>query len=270
MSDSLHVPPPSERAFKRKLSAGFTLLELSIVLVIIGLLIGGIFVGQSLIKNAQLNAVIQESGRYQAATQAFKEQFRALPGDITNATVIWGSAGGTGSDLACGAIVSTTTATCNGDGDGVITVNGSTVFEELRYWQHLANAKMIEGSYAGTPQGTNSIPGYNIPTSKYTSAGWGVQTAPAGGAYYFTTDYGGGHILSIGIGGGYQVDQPALVPKDAWSIDKKIDDGKPGLGNVIAFSWPACTNAASNADVGTTYKLTDTNKDCGLLFLANF
>src|SRR5437660_1073388 len=98
---------------------GFTLLELSIVLVIIGLLIGGIFVGQSLIHNAQLNAVISEFNRYQTAVQSFKQQYNTLPGDMSNATSFWGSAGGTGSDATCAVVVSTTAATCNGNGDGM-------------------------------------------------------------------------------------------------------------------------------------------------------
>src|ERR1019366_3549131 len=115
---------------------GFTLLELSIVLVIIGLLIGGIFVGQSLIHTAQLNSVISEFNRYQTSVQNFKMQYQALPGDMTNATAIWGSAGGTGADATCQNTASTTAATCNGNGDGAISTSVVVMDEELRAWQH--------------------------------------------------------------------------------------------------------------------------------------
>ena len=156
--------PPSEPPFKRRLSAGFTLLELSIVLVIIGLLIGGIFVGQSLIHNAQLNAVITEFTRYQTAVQSFKQQYQALPGDMNNATSFWGVAGGTGSDTTCMNTVSTTAATCNGNGDEVIGTSVVTWDETFRAWQHLATAKMIEGFYAGNPV---PVTGGTIPASRY-------------------------------------------------------------------------------------------------------
>src|SRR5437763_7869808 len=117
---------------------GFTLLELSIVLVIIGLLIGGIFVGQSLIHTAQINAVISEFNRYQTAVQNFKQQYQALPGDMNNATSFWGSAGGTGADATCFNTLSNTAATCNGNGDGSIQTSVSLWDEVYRAWQHLA------------------------------------------------------------------------------------------------------------------------------------
>ena len=125
------------------------MLELSIVLVIIGLLIGGIFVGQSLIHNATLNAVITEFNRYQTAVQSFKQQYQALPGDMPNATSFWGSAGGTGSDATCMNTASTTAATCNGNGDGVIQTSAAGNDKILRFWQHLANAKMVGRFYSG-------------------------------------------------------------------------------------------------------------------------
>ena len=246
----------------------FTLLELSIVLVIIGLLIGGIFVGQSLIHTAQLNAVISEFNRYQTAVQNFKQQYMALPGDMTNATSFWGSAGGTGADATCMNTVSTTAATCNGNGDGLIDMSVATWDESARFWQHLANAKMIEGSYTGV-FGATHVTGVNVPASKYgNNTAWFVQYASIltpGGAAIFATDYGTGDVFSTAPDSAY-----TLTPKDAWSIDKKIDDGKPGLGNVILQNWPVCSNAASTNDLTAIYKLTTATASCGLIFLASF
>jgi prepilin-type N-terminal cleavage/methylation domain-containing protein len=251
---------------------GFTLLELSIVLVIIGLLIGGIFVGQSLIHTAQLNAVISEFNRYQTATQNFKQQYQALPGDMNNATSFWGSAGGTGSDATCQNTVSTTAATCNGNGDGVIGTSVVAQDEISRYWQHLANAKMIEGSYTGVGYGgAASVPGTNMPASRYGgNTGWLVLPSSVycgGGAVSFSTDCGKGHLLMIL---NPTVWQGGITPKDAWTIDKKIDDGKPGMGNVIAYNWPACTNAASMSDMTATYTLTTKTAICALFFVSSF
>src|SRR6478736_3210874 len=68
---------------------GFSLVELSIVLVILGLLTGGILAGQSLIRAAELRAVGTEYGRYATATQTFRDKYLALPGDFKDATRFW-------------------------------------------------------------------------------------------------------------------------------------------------------------------------------------
>ena len=68
--------------------SGFTLVELSIVLVIIGLIIGGILKGQELIGNAQIKNVASQAQSYQAATAAFRDKYGALPGDLVSANMI--------------------------------------------------------------------------------------------------------------------------------------------------------------------------------------
>ena len=256
------------------------MLELSIVLVIIGLLIGGVFVGQSLIHNAQLNTVITEFNRYQTATQAFKQQYQGLPGDMNNVTSFWGVAGGTGSDTTCSTTTSTTTATCNGNGDGMVYVQSGHWGEVYRFWQHLSNAKMIEGSYTGSTTGhaaNTPSPGLNAPQSKFgANVGWSIivsgQSLPSGGfeGGWFNADYGQGHTFIFGTSCANTTCGAAITPKDGWAIDKKIDDGKPGMGNVIATEYANCTNAASMNDLGTTYKLATTSPVCALVFLANF
>ena len=72
----------------------FSLVELSIVLVILGLLVGGILAGQSLIHAAELRAVSSEYQRYRTAIYAFRDKYLGLPGDITTATNFWGAADG--------------------------------------------------------------------------------------------------------------------------------------------------------------------------------
>ena len=66
--------------------AAFTLVELSIVIVIIGLLIGGILGGQSLIHASELKSVISDFQKYQSAITQFRTQYNAWPGDMPNAT----------------------------------------------------------------------------------------------------------------------------------------------------------------------------------------
>ncbi len=70
--------------------AGFSLLELSIVLVIIGLLASGVMVGQSLVRGAELRSVMNDHNKILSATNAFRLKYNALPGDMRNATAFWG------------------------------------------------------------------------------------------------------------------------------------------------------------------------------------
>ena len=267
MSNGLHVRSTVELSSTHRLRAAFTLLELSIVLVIMGLLIGGVFAGQSLVHNAQINAFLSESNRYQTAFQAFREQYQALPGDMTNATTVWGTAGGTGSDIACQNTVSVTSATCNGNGNGLISTSVVSQDEMVRAWQHLANAKIIEGSYIGVylPGGWQA--GINIPTSKYGSTtSWGVLESDAwptaGDVNWFAADYGGGNNLTTHFTGS------TISGKDAWSVDKKIDDARPAQGNVVAGFWSTCTTAGAKTDVSAAYRLSDGH--CNLTFLTSF
>lgn len=67
----------------RSKSSGFTLVELSIVLVIIGLLIGGILVGQSMIASATINAQVSQLQQFQVLVDQFKDRYKSLPGDTT-------------------------------------------------------------------------------------------------------------------------------------------------------------------------------------------
>jgi prepilin-type N-terminal cleavage/methylation domain-containing protein len=160
--------------------AGFSLIELSIVLVILGLLTGGILTGQNLIRAAELRSVTTEFQNYQTAVMTFRDKYFALPGDMPNATDFWGSAGGSGAlGDGCEAGANSGTATCNSDGNGIVTTRGTSADSEFNepfmFWQHLVNAGLIEGSYtgkAGAGGVGHHVIGENAPASKFGSAGW--------------------------------------------------------------------------------------------------
>lgn len=105
---------------------GFTLVELSIVLVIVGLLLGGILVGQDMIRSSQVRSVIADVEAYKSAAYMFQDKYGCIPGDCRNAEMYW-------------------TEATNGDGDGQL----DTWPERFGAWQQLALSGMIKGAYSG-------------------------------------------------------------------------------------------------------------------------
>ena len=254
---------------------GFTLVEMSIVLVIMGLLVGGILTGQNLVKAAELRAVSNEFNQWQSAVQLFKEKYSALPGDITNATSYWGRADNgtfTGQCAAPNTDLGTGTQTCNGDGDGRVSYNHSVqTYGIFRFWQHLANAGLIEGSYTGRKGGGDSWDttfGTNAPRSKLSNAGWIIMqytSYPGSCCGRYVIDYGNYYHVGGAATGTWPGGYP-FTPEMAWNVDMKIDDGKPGTGNVVIENWDFCTLAATNADTAAAYDLSNTAYVCRLIF----
>ncbi len=109
-----------------KSEAGFTLVEIAIVLVIIGLLIGGVLKGQELIKNAKIKKVMKQADELRVSVSSYQDRYKFLPGDDTQASTRW--------------------TVANGGGNGQI----NTTAETNLMFQHLAEAGFISGTYDGT------------------------------------------------------------------------------------------------------------------------
>lgn len=230
---------------------GFSLVELSIVLVILGLLTGGILAGQSLIHAAELRSVMQQHDKYSAAMYTFRDKYFALPGDVRNATAFWGDqATGVGA-CADAAIADGTPGTCNGNGDGNVTAGA----EGLRFWQHLALAGLIEGSYSGT--GATTSIGVNVPATKLNNGGYSFtySTFYLRNAFWVGKDSASSSFLAASL----------IPPEDAWNIDTKMDDGRPNIGKI--FGEPGTdTSGTINCSVGAplAYQLNETRVACRL------
>jgi prepilin-type N-terminal cleavage/methylation domain-containing protein len=257
----------------------FSLVELSIVLVILGLLVGGVLSGQSLIRAAELRAVSTEYSRYVTAVQSFRDKYFAIPGDMANATAFWGFAGGTGCTNSSGT-ATTSPGTCDGNGDGTLNVAGavSQTGEFAQLWRQLALAGLIEGSYsglAGSGGTQHCVIGTDCPRSKLSNTGWGaLSRGSTGDANFFTMEYGNGFILGA-ASTVYLPSSAVLKPEEAWNIDTKIDDGKPAQGKVVTLFWNNLCSAADDgssdlSDLVASYRLSDTAARCAFVFRQAF
>jgi prepilin-type N-terminal cleavage/methylation domain-containing protein len=232
----LNVTPTSKHAF--------SLVELSIVLVVLGLLVGGVLSGRSLIRASELRSVTTEYLSFHTAVRAFRDKYFFLPGDMTNATDFWGT-----DPAGCGSSAANLGVTCNGNGDGRITENPAA-------WEHLANSGLIAGSYrGGADHPCTSTPAYLsevCPSAKI-------------GNYWFL-----GRITAA-LGNGLIVGGSRMTPNEVWNIDTKADDGKPGVGKIYYYgSASNCTDSAVSYDPVANYLLTSDSKLCGVQFVNQY
>lgn len=223
--------PP--QALPRRLhSGGFTLMELSIVLVIIGLIVGSIVVGKELIRTSELNSILKDLDQYNAAVLTFKDKYGGLPGDMPNATTFWGAAWGSSTDnytTTCFNNSANTPVgsrlTCNGNGDGMISggiysgdgvtpcSNNTYIYafgcdkEQYAVWQHLANAGLDAGLYVPAQKGSVTLSfrpywvrgtGGNIPSSKSGSGDGFMLSYVCGVTDYIAWSTACGHFFFYG------------------------------------------------------------------------
>jgi prepilin-type N-terminal cleavage/methylation domain-containing protein len=229
-----------------KRNAAFSLVELSIVLVIIGLLVGGVLAGKSLIRSAELRSVTTEADKLMTAIGIFRNQYRYLPGDILNASNHW-------------------PGETNGNGNGIIEA-----FERALIWRHLYLGGYLPIPFTGIA-GT-IVPDVNFPGTKIKNTAFFLMyhiTGTLGGSSYLSL-YPAAHYMLVGRAVMASVNSSFLTPTDALYVDTKADDGKPGLGKWIASGTPAtpygsansCTLASSNTDYTSDYKLTQDTISC--------
>ena len=217
----------STSAFKNKKSteAGFTLVEIAIVLVIIGLLLGGILKGQEMITQAKIKNAINDFNGVTVAVTSYQDRYRALPGDDLNATTRW-----------------TVQAPASGNNDGIIAGKYNAVVasgaptsaqESNLFWQHLRIAGFVAGLTTGT--GSGSAP----PSA---SGGIiGVEAAVVG-----TSGLGFTSLI---------VCSSNLPDKVAIAVDTQADDANSATGQIRAqlqtAANPDTVAAAASAYVET-------------------
>lgn len=239
--------------------SGFTLIEISILLVIIGLIIGGILVGQDLIRAAEVRATVTQIEKYNAAANTFLGKYGALPGDLNDAVARQfgftprGSCPNWGGTLPCEG---------QGDGNGVIEGGAYPLFCSLgacqgigetgMFWVDLTtanglNLNLIEGGFRSTsPDGNGPFPPSGLiqgtvfdllfPSAKCGKGNY-VYVWSGGPSGTNTTNYFGISVFTLmHYGKGWVNTAPGMTVLQAYHIDKKMDDGLPQGGRVSAFS----------------------------------
>jgi len=207
---------------------GFTLVELAIVMVIIGLLIGGILKGQEMIANAQVSATVAQLKGVDAATSTFRDMYDALPGDITNPAV---------RIPGCGVAPCNIAGNGNSSLDGVGVAGVQAASEETRFWIHLNAADLL----TGVDGSANLVWGQGLPTAK---AGGGLTAGfDADGNIGALGNGRGGHYVAI-QGDPATATSAALTASEAARMDRKMDDGSANSGSFLAGGGANCGTAA--------------------------
>ncbi|MFZ4124754.1 MAG: type II secretion system protein [Rickettsiales bacterium] len=226
---------------------GFTLVELAIVLVIIGLIVGGVLVGQDLIKAATVRSTLSDIEKYNGAATTFRNKYAGLPGDLlsSNATQ-FGLLTGTGRDGTAG----------RGDGNGLIEGCAAAATaagcETALFWVDLSTAALIPQNLSTYDATATAVPnitsiatmsGY-FPTQKVRQ-GTFAYVYPVSGRNFFIlstiTTAGGAGAVTPGAG---------LTTGESRSIDEKLDDALPATGVVQAVSALATVDAGAAAGTG--------------------
>jgi prepilin-type N-terminal cleavage/methylation domain-containing protein len=130
--------------------AGFTLIELSIVLVIIGLIVGGVLVGQDLIKAAEVRATISQVEKFNTAVNTFYGKFGYLPGDVPQTVATQFGLPARGS-YCCSGISGNGNGYIDGMGAYYGSSGSSECGEPLMAWVDLTiGGNLIEGAFNTT------------------------------------------------------------------------------------------------------------------------
>jgi len=174
----------------------FSLVELSIVLIIIGLLVAGVSSGTKLITQAKINRIIQDYANYDQAVSTFKATYDSWPGDYTEASIIW-------------------SGETNGNGDNIIAGG-----ESLQFWRHLYLAELVSGSYTGS-----NSPDFNIDKQP-------ASLRPlAHAALYNNPQYN--YLGTIRTSGDSWAG--VITAQKAYNIESKMDDQNPATGKIVSF-----------------------------------
>ena len=245
----------------RKQQGGFTLVEIAIVLVIIGLLLGGILKGQELITSARVRNVADQNSGVQAAYYGFIDRYRMIPGDMQP---------GNGATQACsvlGASNLPNCATVGGNGNGRLEEAGAGAWNESgAVWSHLAASGFIQGPYATAGLIGNAAAYQN--TAVAPTNPWGGYLL-LGRSNQYLAPAGQPIRLHLVLGRG----MPVAVARE---LDVKVDDGlaesgvlraAPSGGSTYTPVSEQSATCISGASPNRIWDINANDADCNAFYL---
>ncbi len=278
---------------------GFTLVELAIVLVIVGLLVAGILSGQSLIHQAQIRNVLAQFREYDTAVLTFKTKYgpNALPGDFDKASDFSLNIGQDGNPN----VADTQLSNDNGDGDGILEYEFTSPpqpdgfapkfsSELVNFWVHLSNSGLIKESFVAEPADCNGtqcspIAGVSFPSARI-GTGIVALTESQNKVFYILGTFDNITLLASEDGEEGEAEGAIgdnLAPEEAYAIDSKLDDGKPDTGGSVVIEALADADSGTESVIDTTlaaddcfsvaggdYNLSVTTKVCTITVKASF
>jgi len=220
--------------------SGFTLIEIAIVLVIIGLLLGGVLKGQELINSARVKNLATDFRNIPVFIYGYQDKFKAIPGDDTGVVTHVGATG----------TLATTPATKQGNGviDGLWNSQTSTD-ESYLFWQHVR--------LAGLAPGVTTIPGAPAVGDGYhpvNAAGGEIGIQSNNGTFATITSNAAG-TAGTGMTGTYIICSQGILGKFVKQLDTTMDDGNTDTGSLRTADPAAAGKSIATASIadGTSY-----------------
>jgi prepilin-type N-terminal cleavage/methylation domain-containing protein len=229
-----------------KTQNGFTLVEIAIVMIIVGLLIGGTFGGMKLIENMQVNKTVQDLKAIESAALTFKDTYGRLPGDIVNPAA---------------RLPNCTAAPCSTAGNGNRRYDFTTwsealtaTMEKYTFWSHLQAADLLSMGTKNTTtmdfgegQPDGPLSGYRLVSNGNSAIFVAGEKNNEGAAIFISS------TPSVAITGSPEF---TVSCQQLGSVDRKIDDGITYNGNMKG--WACSAGAGTNeqylpASIGAGY-----------------
>jgi len=237
----LNIIPPV--GYARSKQGGFTLIEIAIVLVIIGLLLGGVLKGQELINTARVRSLNNTVDGITAAWFSFQDRYRAYPGDYPLATTN---------------LPTPVVAMANGDGNGLVDTTG----ERSHAWVQLQAAGYITGNFNGANVAANA---YDCILASCPDNGFGSGLNIGYGAQNQTQTALATPVLAHELMSGRGIPVEVLA-----ELDRKVDDGLAGSGSMQlggnGSGWTGAQVTACQGTAANLYGVITPSSDCAAVF----
>lgn len=224
---------------------GFTLVEMSILLIIVGLIMGGVLIGRDLVESARIRAFITQINNYKLAAATFRNKYGGMPGDLEA-----GAASSFGFTDRSG-------AGYNHNNNGFIeSCNGNDSWnnfgcEAALFWSDLSASKLITENFSQTIDDNNieiddGEQTLYFPSAKLDGSLYVMMVGQSEGSPWLCENFGNCYMISkvtsTAADGSYtgSFPLPGLSSMRAYIIDSKLDDGNPGTGSVVAYGGAPC------------------------------